>query len=173
MKSDKYFFPAIFLLFTLLLVGCNPKVAEENLTSKSVAVVDSVSRDEVSNEIEDASEEKKEINIDKLEIFHFHGNNQCYSCVTLGEYAEETVNAYFKDELEKGIIVFDHVNGELPENRELVMKYGATGSSLWLGTYQDGNFEAEQNTQVWYKLKDKEGFMNYLKGVIEQKLIGE
>ena len=113
-----------------------------------------------------------EINIDKLEIYHFHGTNQCYSCKTVGAYAEETVNTHFKDELEKGIIVFDHINAELPENRELAIKYGVTGSSLWLGTYNGDVFSAEENTNVWYKIKDKQDYMNYLKGIIEQKLAG-
>ena len=114
-----------------------------------------------------------EVNIDKLEIYHFHGTNQCYSCKTVGAYAEETVNTYFSDELESGKIVFDHINGDLPENRDLVIKYGVTGSSLWLGTYsEDGKFKAEENVNVWYKIKDKEDYMNYLKGIIDQKLVG-
>jgi len=113
------------------------------------------------------------INIDKLEIYHFHGTNQCYSCITVGDYAEETINTYFADELKSEKIVFGHINGELPENRDLVVKYGATGSSLWLGTYaNDGKFSAEQNIKVWYKISNKNDYMTYLKGVIEQKLAG-
>jgi hypothetical protein len=114
-----------------------------------------------------------EINIDKLEIYHFHGTHQCYSCITVGDYAEETVNTYFADELKSGKIVFGHINGELPENKDLVIKYGVTSASLWLGTYtRDGQFSAEQNTNVWYKISNKEEYMTYLKGVIEQKLAG-
>ena len=113
------------------------------------------------------------VNIDKLEIYHFHGTHQCHSCITVGDYAEATVNAYFKNELDKGIIIFGHINGELPENRDLVMKYGATGSSLWLGTYaKDSKFTPEQNINVWYKINDKNEYMRYLKGVIEKKLAG-
>jgi hypothetical protein len=112
------------------------------------------------------------VNIDKLEIYHFHATNQCYSCKTVGDYAEETINTYFADELESGKIVFSHINVDLPENKDLVMKYGVTGSSLWLGTYKGDNFNAEENTNVWYKIKDKEDYMNYLKGIIEQKLAG-
>jgi hypothetical protein len=113
------------------------------------------------------------VNIEKLEIYHFHGTNQCYSCKTVGAYAEETVNTYFADELKSGKITFAHINGELPENRELVAKYGVTGASLWLGTYtKDGNFSAEQNTNVWYKIDNKTEYMSYLKGIIEQKLTG-
>lgn len=145
------------LLFSLMLTGCNSNASQDNITGNSVT---STSTDE------------RIINIDKLEIYHFHGTNQCYSCITVGDYAEATVNTYFKEEIEKGIIVFDHINGELPENKELVMQYGATGSSLWLGTYKGDDFSAEQNTNVWYKIKDKTDYMNYLKGVIEQKLAG-
>ena len=145
------------LLFSLMLTGCKSNASQDNNTGNSVT---STSTDE------------RIINIDKLEIYHFHGTNQCYSCITVGDYAEATVNTYFKEEIEKGIIVFDHINGELPENRDLVIKYGATGSSLWLGTYKGDDFSAEQNTNVWYKIKDKTDYMNYLKGVIEQKLAG-
>ncbi|MBU0456733.1 MAG: nitrophenyl compound nitroreductase subunit ArsF family protein [Nanoarchaeota archaeon] len=113
-----------------------------------------------------------EVNVDKLEIYHFHATNQCYSCKTVGAYAEETVNTYFKDELNEGKIIFDHVNVDIYENRDLVIKYSVTGSSLWLGTYNENEFNAEENTNVWYKIKDKQDYMNYLKGVIEQKLAG-
>lgn len=114
-----------------------------------------------------------QINIDKLEIYHFHSTNQCYSCKTVGAYAEETVNTFFPEELKDGKIVFGHINGDLPENGELVMQYKATGSSLWLGIYtKDEQFKAEQNTNVWYKINNKIEYMNYLREVIEQKLAG-
>jgi len=109
--------------------------------------------------------------IEKIELFHFHITHQCYSCVTMGAYAEETVNTYFADELESGRIVFGHINAELPENRVLAMKYEATGSSLWIGVYRkDGSFSKEENINVWYKIQDKQDYMNYLKQVLEQKL---
>ena len=113
-------------------------------------------------------------NIERLEIYHFHGTNQCYSCITVGAYAEETVNVYFSDELKSGKIVFGHINGELPENRGLVIKYGAAGSSLWLGiTTKDGNFSKEENVNVWYKIGNKEDYMSYLKALIEKRLAGD
>jgi len=37
---------------------------------------------------------------------------------------------------------------------------------------EDGKFKAEENVNVWYKIKDKQDYMNYLKGIIEQKLAG-
>ena len=111
-------------------------------------------------------------NIEKLEVIHFHGTHQCDSCIAVGKYAEETVNTYFKKELESGKITFAHINGELPENLALVEKYGVTSSSLWLGVYDSEGFHPEQDTNVWYKTNDKNAYMEYLKGVIESKLLG-
>ena len=120
-----------------------------------------------------ASSNTTKIAIDKIEIYHFHGNTQCYSCKTVGAYAEETVNTYFADELESGKLVFASVNIELPENKELVDKYEAKGSSLLIGIYgKDGTFSKQEDSAVWYKIDNKEDYMNYLKGVIEQKFLG-
>jgi len=161
--NNKLIFLVIPAIAALMLAGCsnNP----DNIPTGNSAV----SQMQQSSYLND-----REINIDKLEIYHFHATNQCYSCKTVGAYAEETVNTYFADELKSGKIVFGHINGDLPENRNLVAKYGVTGSSLWLGTYaKDGSFSAEENVNVWYKISNKQDYMNYLKGVIEQKLAGQ
>lgn len=113
-------------------------------------------------------------NISKIEVIHFHGTNQCYSCKTVGAYAEETVNTYFTDEVKSGKITFAHINAELPENKDLVVKYEVTSASLWIGTYtNDRQFKAEQNTNVWYKISNKSEYLSYLKGIIEQKMAGD
>jgi PBP1b-binding outer membrane lipoprotein LpoB len=106
----------------------------------------------------------------KVEVYHFHGISQCVSCITVGAYAEETVNTYFSQELKDGRLVFAHVNYDLPENKALATKYGVTGSSLWIGTYTDGKFSKEENVNVWYKINSKGDYLSYLKEVISAKL---
>jgi hypothetical protein len=143
-----------FMMLAVFITGCNSDLNTDNSISGKA-------------EISSAK-------VEKIEVFHFHGNHQCASCIAVGSLAEETVNTYFADEVKSGKIIFGHINGELPENNDLVAKYGATGSSLWIGTYtKDGQFKAEQNVNVWYKINNKEEYMDYLKGVIEQKLSGE
>jgi len=111
--------------------------------------------------------------VEKVEIYHFHATRQCYSCITLGAYAEETVITYFAPELRSGKIVFAHVNVDLPENRGIVEQYRPTGSSLWIGVYDKDGFHKEQNINVWYKLGNKDEYMAYLKEVIEKRLAGD
>ena len=110
--------------------------------------------------------------VEKIEIIHFHVSQQCLSCILVGGYAEETVNTYFQKELSSGKLVFVHINGELANNSEIVKKYGATGSSLWIGIYDRNGFHAEQNINVWYKINNETEYMDYLRGVILEKLNG-
>jgi hypothetical protein len=144
---------SFLLVFALLLVSC------------SFTPVENLSCDESNSCC--MNEE-----IIKIEVFHFHTSSQCYSCITIGEHAEETINTYFLEEVENGKIIFDHINIDLLENREIVNKYGATASSLYIGTYHSSGFHAEENLNIWYKISNKEDSINYLKELFEQSLNG-
>lgn len=110
----------------------------------------------------------------KIEAFHFYPTRRCESCITVGSYANATISTYFADELASGKIVFREINGELPENRDLVEKYGVTSSSLRLGIYtSDGRFYPEEIVKVWYKTDNQQRYMDYLKGVIERRMAGD
>ena len=151
--NKKYIYAGIGIAVLLLLIFTIPKYLTGNVTASGI---------EVSGDIE------------KIEIYHFHGTNQCYSCVTMGDMAEETIKTYFVDELKSGKITFDHINAQLSENYALSKKYEVTGSSLWIGTYfKDGTFTKEENINVWYKINNKKDYMSYLKEIIETKLTGE
>jgi hypothetical protein len=140
-------------IFILLLVFFVPKYINGDATAPSNSKISS--------------------DIEKVEVYHFHATRQCYTCKTVGALAEETVNTYFADELESGKLVFASVNIELPENKVLVDKYEAKGSSLLIGVYgKDGTFSKQEDVNVWYKIDNKEDYMIYLKGVIEQKFSG-
>ncbi len=116
----------------------------------------------------------QKVNTLKIEILHFHPKTQCVSCKTIGAYAEETVNTFFSKELNNGRITFRHVNYELPENQELVLLYKPPGSALCIGVYDDqGHLYTEENYTVWYKIENKEGFMSYLKQLIDKRLNGD
>lgn len=152
MNKNNYAYIILGVVFLILIVMIAPKYLT-NVNAQGNNKIDS--------------------DIEKLEIIHFHGTNQCYSCITMGEFTEDTLNEYFSEELDSGKIVFEHVNVDLDKNSEVVEKYGATGSSLLIGTYyEDGTFVKVQNTNVWYKINNKESYMTYFKGVVENKLEG-
>jgi len=149
---DKKYYIGIGILVALLLIFTIPKYFTGNVISDI----------QINSDIE------------KIEVYHFHATRQCYTCKTIGAFSEETVNTYFSNELKSGKLVFAHVNVDFPENKALVDRYGAKGSSLFIGAYySDGTFTKEENTNVWYKINNKEDYLDYLRGVIESKLSGE
>jgi hypothetical protein len=111
--------------------------------------------------------------VDRVEVFHFHRNQQCESCIAVGNLAEATVNANFKEELASGRLVFTHINAELPENAALAEKYGVTGSSLWIGVYDKNGFQKQQDLTVWSLINNKDQYETYLSGIISKRLNGD
>ena len=166
--KKQFIFCTLSILLLVALSGCIGQSSSEGtgLTGNSI----------IQNESGNASQPATEkiLKVTKVEIYHFHRTSQCSSCIRLGELAEETVKTYFPTELESGKVVFGHINIELPENKEIVDRYGPAGSSLYIGTYyEDGSFEKEENVQVWYKIGSKEEYLSYLGELINRKFTGK
>jgi len=151
MKNHRKILALLIFITMIVLAGCNPEAIDQNLEKTAP-----------SNTI-----------IEKIEVYHFHGTQQCYSCKTVGAYAEETVNLFYQDEIRSGKITFQSINYDLPENKELATKYGVGGSSLWIGVYDSQGFHPEQNTDVWLKISNKDEYLLYLKSVIDKRLAGD
>lgn len=109
---------------------------------------------------------------DKIEVVHFHGTNQCFSCKTVGEYALKTIQEEFKEEYENGTIIFLDINGELEENTEIVQKYGARGSSLFINAISNDIDNIKEDTKVWTLVYNQDYYIEYLKGELN-KLLGK
>lgn len=111
--------------------------------------------------------------VEKVEVYHFHGNHQCASCIAVGDLAEKTIHENFKAELASGHLIFAHINAQQPENADLAAKYGVTGSSLWIGVYDINGFHKEQDIKVWSLIHNKEAYSLYLTDLINKRLNGD
>ncbi|HOJ95366.1 MAG TPA: nitrophenyl compound nitroreductase subunit ArsF family protein [Methanospirillum sp.] len=111
--------------------------------------------------------------ITKVELYHFHGNQQCYSCILLGDLAEKVVKQNYSDELASGKLVFGHINAEDPDNRDVVQKYEVVSSSLMLGVYTKDSFTKQDLVGLWYRIGNEEEYARYLTGILDPFLKGE
>ena len=105
---------------------------------------------------------------EKVEVVYFHGTQRCAACIAVSQYARKTVENKFPEEYQSGRIVFMEVNGELPENQELVMKYRARGSSLFVNAIRGGRDDISEDTRVWRLVGSEPQFTSYF----EDKLKG-
>ena len=161
MKIYRNIFIVLLLTMVIVISGCDSQAQVSQKTADSSNTATGMSSAFIAKDVQ------------KIEIYHFHGTSQCSSCIAVGALAEETIKTYYGAELLSGKVTFAHINGELPENRELVQKYGVTSSSLWIGVYDTNGFHKEENVNVWYKIQDKSGYMTYLKGIIDKRLAGD
>jgi len=68
----------------------------------------------------------------KLLVYDFHMTIRCQTCAKIEQVTIETLDTYYKNQLDSSIIVFKTFDCELEENAELVKKYSAYGSTLVL-----------------------------------------
>ncbi len=108
--------------------------------------------------------------VDKIKVVHFHGTHQCWSCITVGEYALQTIKDKFPEEYQSGKIVFKDINGELSENKEIVIKYQARGSSLFINTISNDKDSIEEDITVWRLVNNQENFTDYFENKLKTLL---
>ncbi len=114
---------------------------------------------------------RAEITVDRIEVVHFHAAQQCWACITVGEYALKTIEEKFPEEYKNGTIVFKNINSELPENKDIVIKYQARGSALFINTIANGEDEIEEDVAVWRFVTNEGRFVSYFENKLSMLLI--
>ena len=105
-----------------------------------------------------------------VEVVYFHRAQRCTVCTRAQDMTEYTLNTCFADELESGEIVFMALNLQDSANADMVQKFGAYTSSLFLNDVEDGTNDIEEITDIWFLLWKDEEFVNTLKAEIEDRL---
>jgi hypothetical protein len=110
--------------------------------------------------------------VSSIELIFFHPVPGCDSCERVSILANETVTAYFAPELADGKITFRDVNLNDPANHDIAERYGASTESLFIGVNDETGFRRTEIVDIWYYAYDHEGFMQYLKGILDRTLAG-
>jgi hypothetical protein len=111
-------------------------------------------------------------NTTKLKVIYFHSERRCPTCISIEENTKKTLDTYFQMQMEDGTITFQVYNVDDEKNIQLVEKYEADGSSLFL---MQLNGEKENTTNFTnfafsYSRYEAEKFIEGLKTEIEKNL---
>ena len=170
--SKKTIFTITILIVTVSFLGMKILGNSEKEKNSSVlsSSVSSNTQDSINKSSPTIIPPVSAIPVDKIEVVHFHGTHQCWSCITVGEYALKTIKEKFPEEYQSGKIVFKDINGELKENKQIVVKYQARGSSLFINAIRNTQDNIQEEIKVWYLVNDKEQFMQYFEGRLKDLL---
>jgi len=162
----------IFTSLTLILILLFGFKSLSNKEVKSSSALSSAQSISVEQQKENSSSlaSQEIVPADKIEVVHFHGTHQCFSCITVGKYALQTIKDKFSEEYDSGKILFKDINIELPENKEIVIKYQARGSSLFVNAIRTDKNDIEEDITVWQLVRDQEKFTDYFENKLKTLL---
>lgn len=104
---------------------------------------------------------------DCLEVLYFHSQQRCITCRAIEKHTTELLESQFKNEMDKGDIVYRTINISEPENNDIAEKYEVTWSSLILVKWKDGKEEVENMTDFAFS-KAKGAPEEFKAGLAEQ-----
>lgn len=109
----------------------------------------------------------------QLVVYYFHGNARCPSCYKLEQYAKESVEQNFAEEIKAGKIVFKKINIDQPQNKHFVHAYQLYTKSVVIALVKEGKQVRYKNLEkVWSLLKDANQYHNYVRDEI-RPFLGE
>lgn len=105
----------------------------------------------------------------KLKIYYFHVTERCHSCFAIEKNIKKVLFENYLDEINKGIIDLYVLNCELPENKDLVEKFSAYGSTTAISIYEYGKEIGIEDLSNWAfkKVYKPEVFQKELKEKID------
>jgi hypothetical protein len=107
----------------------------------------------------------------KVVAYYFHTNTRCDTCRKIEAYSKEAIQEGFKTELRNGTLEMRIVNYEDAENRHYIKDYKLVSKSLILVNVVDGKQTEWTNLKlVWQLVKNKEAFLNYVRGEVKNYL---
>lgn len=151
----------IFLAILIIVAVFLGIKALDNKETKNDSVLSSANLETSEPQKEDESLTQERVIADKIEVVHFHGTHQCWSCITVGKYALAAIKEKFPEEYQSRKIVFMDINEELPENKEIVLKYQARGSSLFVNVISGDKDDIEEDITVWRLVSNQQKFTDY------------
>ena len=108
----------------------------------------------------------------KLQVYYFHGDFRCESCITIENYTKEVIKNFYTMEIKRGLIDFNIINIDQPENEHFQTEYALVSQSviLSLRNKKEKELDWKNLEAVWQYYINKDKFFEYLKSNIDAYL---
>jgi hypothetical protein len=155
----------LLVLVSVLLVACSPGDSTLQQPAKTPG------QSEVPK-LPEIPKPPAELPVNRVEVAYFHMPQRCATCICFGERADYVVRTYFQDELVSGKLTFQIYAIGNRASVEVVKKYNALGSQLFVNmvTNNADHIKDIQDIWDWHCSSDKPGFDDKVKTVIRQCL---
>jgi hypothetical protein len=105
----------------------------------------------------------------QIVVYYFHGDVRCPTCHKLEEYAKESLETYFADDLAAGKIQWKSTNVDTPVNEHFVKHYELVTKSVIVSRMVNGQEAAWENLdQIWELVSDKDKYLAYIRDSVKK-----
>lgn len=105
---------------------------------------------------------------DKVELLYFHRTDRCQSCNNAEQYARDTLSTYFPDDVRSGKLSIQSIDYQ--KDKAMADKYGVKMQGLKLRAIKGGHETVTDLPEIWAYVKDRDGYMNYLRNALDDVL---
>ncbi|TVQ93935.1 MAG: hypothetical protein EA393_01535 [Bacteroidetes bacterium] len=107
----------------------------------------------------------------KVEVYYFHRNRRCGPCRLIENRTIQTMETYYKNEMESGEVSFFIINVEEEENKEIAQKFRALSTALIINAKNGAEEKTINLTSFAYRhIRNEEAFLTGLKEHIDKEL---
>jgi hypothetical protein len=108
----------------------------------------------------------------ELTVYYFHNTRRCATCNAIESKTIETLDTYFKNQMDTGAIQLVILNAEEKENKEICERYEVWGSTLLLVKNEVDKEKVENMTDFAFAnaRNNPEKYMDGLKEEINKLL---
>tara|TARA_R110002050_G_scaffold48192_3_gene111964 strand:- start:14289 stop:14777 length:489 start_codon:yes stop_codon:yes gene_type:complete len=106
-----------------------------------------------------------------VNVYYFHGNQRCTTCIRMEKFTRETVmNSFFK-EVSNGEVQLNIVNVDLTDNQHYVDDYQLAFRTVVVSTTKDGvETQWRRLDKLWELANDEMAYQEYVAEEIEAML---
>lgn len=95
-------------------------------------------------------------------VYYFHGSIRCEKCLEIERVSRESVLSFYADDIAAGLVKWESVNYELPENRHFLDDFTLGLPSLAVECRKGGSVRRTVLPNTWEKVVVPEGLDDYV-----------
>jgi hypothetical protein len=170
----KYLIAISVLASAMLLFACSSSTAQPASPQDNTSAPTVVTMPQSENSSAKTQDDLSRLP-DRVDVVYFHQAQRCPTCLCFEERVRYVVITYFQNEIDSGKMTFGVYDISDSQNTNIVNKYGAVGSQLFINTVRDGtdNIKDIQDIWSWNCRGDKASFDQQIRNLIQQSLNGE
>ena len=105
---------------------------------------------------------------EKIQLLFFHRSSRCSTCINAEQYARDTLDTYYPADLKSGVLSIQSIDYQ--KDTEMAKKYNVNMNDLKLVITKNGQETVKDMPEIWTYVNDRNAYMSYMKGVLEQEL---